>query len=147
MNKKAFSLVEMLVVIGLIAVLTIMITPAIIVVRNNILENTLESKIININNAAKDFAAKHIMDIPSPVSKEYDEDGENSINDCLPIQVKALINNGYLLGDSDDRREIINPLTEESMNNYTICIRYNNNDAMNREIVTYIIGEDSLYEN
>ena len=66
---------------------------------------------------------------------------------CLPIQVKALINNGYLLGDSDDRREIINPLTEESMNNYTICIRYNNNDAMNREIVTYIIGEDSLYEN
>ena len=88
------------------------------------------------------------MDIPSPVSTAYDEERDkNSSVDCLTIYVKVLINNGYILGDTNDRREIINPITEKSMNNNMICIRYNNNDALNREIVTYIIGEDLLYEN
>ena len=145
MKKKGFSLVEMLAVVTILGVLALMITPAIVAIRNNLLENTLDTKISAINDAAKDYANKHLMDIPSYVSSEYLGD-KNSTTDCLTIYVRTLINGGYILGDSNDRMDLMNPVTEESLNNEMICIRFNNNDALNREVVTYIVGEKKLYE-
>ena len=145
MRNNGFSLIEMLAVVTILGLLSLMVTPAIINVKNNILANSLESKINIINDAAKDYANKHLMDIPSYVSSDY-LGNKNITDDCLTIYVRTLISNGYMLGDSSDRMEIINPVTEKSLNNEMICIRFNNNDALTREVVTYIVGEKNLYE-
>lgn len=145
MKRNGFSLVEMLAAIAILGILMLLVTPAVIVIRNNVLKNTLESKINIINDAAKDYANKHLNDIPSHVSAPYSGD-KNTTDDCLTIYVRTLINGGYMLGDSNDRMDLKNPLTDETLNNKMICIRFSDNSALTREIVTYIVGEQDLYE-
>ena len=113
--------------------------------RESLLESMLTTKINLINSAAKEYASDRIMNIPSPVSSDY-IGNKNSKDNCYTVYVRVLISNGYLKGDSEDKLSIINPLTEESLNNELVCVRYDTNDAINRQIISYIIGEDSLYE-
>ena len=169
MNKKGVTLVELLAVVMILAVLSILITPAVIVIRKNILKNTLDSKISMIKTAAKEYASDHLNELPSEVgtvdSGEYvDEEGElvggegdngditdytvnkNSRDYCLIRYVRVLISDGYLAPDSNKTNDIVNPLTGESMNDREVCMRFSSNDALNRNIITYIIGEDDLYQ-
>lgn len=146
MNKRGMTLVELLAVIAIIAMLALIITPAVINIRENLLENTLESKIKNINTAALDYAQEHINELPNHVENEVDENTVNktSSQDCLIRYVRVLISEGYIAGDSEDKSSITNPVNGESLNDKEICMRFDSNDAMNRKIITYIIGEDEL---
>ncbi len=160
MNKKGFTLVELIAVIAIIGILAVLVTPAIIALRNNVLENTLKAKESTIENAAKDYAMDNLKLLTSPVTNEINVDGmdedkfkqtyEKNLKelskDCKWITVNGLINLGYLKGstsyvntsDGEKEEQIINPVTGESMNDVLVCVRYDNNDAMNRTIVTII---------
>lgn len=149
MNKKGMTLVELLAVIAIVAILSVLIMPAFINIRNDLLKKTLESKIKNINIAAKEYAEDHINEIPNDVGNElvteYSVD-KSSKNHCLIRYVRVLISDGYLSGDSEEKNSLSNPLTGNSLNDEEVCIRFSSNDAMNRDIITYVVGEDELLQ-
>ena len=148
MNNKGMTLVELMAVIAIIGLLAVLITPGIIAMRNSVLKNTLKSKITMIDNAAKDYAEEHIMQVPNIVTKPTDSYvlDKTSKDDCLIRYVRVLISDGYLSGDSNDKRDLLNPVTGVSLNDEEVCMRYDTNDPLNRKIITYIIGEDGLLE-
>ena len=59
--------------------------------------------------------------------------------------MRNLIEQDYLVGDSGDEKDVLlNPLSKESLNSATVCVRFDNNSAMTRKVVTYIVGESCL---
>jgi prepilin-type N-terminal cleavage/methylation domain-containing protein len=67
MNKRGFTLIELVAVIVILGVLVVLVSPAIIGMRNNVIRNTLENKLSMISEAAIDFASDNIMDIPKGI--------------------------------------------------------------------------------
>ena len=157
MNKDGFTLVELLAVVAILAILALLVTPAVMAIRQNTLERSLQSKFNQINVAAKDWASDHINLIPSDTKKcscegssdscitgHYDTDTVKT-SCCYFLKVRNLIEQGYLVGDSGDEKDILlNPLSKESLNSATVCVRFDNNSAMTRKVVTYIVGESCL---
>ena len=150
MENRGFTLVELLAVIAIMGILMIMITPGIMSLRENVLENALENRISLIENAAKDYAQDHITELDGDVGNYDGSKGPN--NDCIYRTVNFLINSGYIssnntyvVEDEDTNQkkinQILNPVTGESMNNLRVCIRFDNNNAMKRQIITYIVEE------
>ena len=151
MKKEGFTLIEMLAVIAIMGLLIIMITPGIMSIRQNVLENSLANRISMIENAAKDYAHDHINELKSYVTSPYD--GEKTENDnCIYRNVNFLINSGYISSSNtyvvedestDQRKEnqILNPVDGTSMNNLRVCIRFDTNDAMTRQVITYLVEE------
>ena len=150
MNKKGMTLVELIAVIAIIGILAIMITPGIMAVRNNVLESSLKSKVSQIENAAKEYGQEHINELKTIVDNPYNEE-KTASSDCIYRTVAFLVNSGYLTekksyyqnnndeGMSEARSDVINPVTGESMNDNLVCIRFDNNDPMRREIVAYLV--------
>jgi len=150
MKNTGFTLVELLAVIAIMGILMIMITPGVMSLRENVLENALENRISMIENAAKDYAQDHITELDADVSNYDGSKGPS--NDCIYRTVNFLINSGYIssnntyvVEDEDTNQkkvnQIINPVTGESMNNLRVCIRFDSNNAMSRKIITYIVVE------
>ena len=63
---------------------------------------------------------------------------------CLLITVRDLITKGYVIGDKDNKEILENPFNNEPLNTKIVCVRYNNNDAYNRKLIAYVIGEEQL---
>lgn len=159
-NKNGFTLVELLAVVSILAILALIVTPAVMTIRQNTLERSLQGKFNQINIAAKDWASKHLNLIPSDVNEcscngssdscisgyyGYYNTEDVKTSCCYFIKVRNLIEQGYLVGDSGDEKDILlNPLSREPLNSATVCIRYDNNSAMSRRIVSYIVGENCL---
>lgn len=160
MNKDGFTLVELLAVVAILAILALLVTPAVMAIRQNTLERSLQAKFNQINVAAKDWASDHINLIPSDTKKcncegssdtcitgQYGYYDTNTVktNCCYFLKVRNLIEQGYLVGDSGDEKDVLlNPLSKESLNSATVCVRFDNNSAMTRKVVTYIVGESCL---
>ena len=150
MKRQGFTLVELLAVIAILGILAIMVTPGIIAIRNNVLNRTLQTKILTIENAAKDYAMDNLQLLKSVVEVEITDldsyDKTTLSDDCTWITVNGLINGGYLTGstsyvntsDGQKEEQIMNPVTGESMNNDLVCVRYDTNDAMTRKIISYM---------
>lgn len=73
-----------------------------------------------------------------------DSDECTTDTSCLRITVNDLIIRGYLIGDDQNKEVLKNPFCEEPLNSRIVCIRYTNNDAYNRKMIAYIIGEGNL---
>ena len=149
MKKNGFTLIELVAVIVILGVLVVLITPAIIGMRNTVVNNTLQNKVQMIYDAALDYANDNIMDVPKGKNLggsysciENKSGGDNCNECCLIVLVKTLIDQGYLVGDTDSRTSIINPLTGDSMNYQLVCVRYDSEDPQRRELVAYIIDEN-----
>ena len=158
MKKDGLTLVELLAVIAIIGILAVLISPAVISIRNNVLESTYQTRVSQIENAAKDYASDHINLIPQNIPENEvltDESFRNNAwkkdyDCCATVSVNYLISSGYLAAtnsyttnDGQEKdNQILNPITGKSMNGMVVCFRYTSNDAMNREIVAFLL-EDS----
>jgi len=146
MNNKGFTLVEILAVIAIIGILAIMITPGVFSMRESVLESAYENKIAQIEAAARDYGTEHITELKSPVQYVYDNSKQGS-SDCIYRTVNFLINNGYLKASNSyaeegvDNTDFTDPRTNESMNGRSVCIRFDNNSALKREIIAYVVEE------
>ena len=140
MNKKAFTLVEVLAVLAIMALLAIVIVPNISSMRQNTLKQTYESRVKQVNVAAKEWAGDNLISVPSNVSKDYTNQNTCD-NDCVCVSINELIHTGYLTGDKNQKQTLTNPITNQEMNNLLVCVRYDTNDINTREIISYIVGE------
>ncbi len=148
MNKNGVTLVELLAVIAIIGILAIMVTPGFIALRNSVLQDSLENKISQIENAAKDYGYDHINDLKIP---ESDYNGEKTIsNSCELVMVKTLISGGYISEknaynqkgeDVEYENQIVNPVTGENMNFKLICVRFDKKNPMTRQVIAYMIED------
>lgn len=166
MKNKGFTLVELLAVIAVLGILAIVVTPAIIGLRNNVLKSTLDTKISTINTAAADYAYTVMNQLKQPLGStdNYYIDGVTGYDDspfCKKVKIGTLIELNFLTVNSshqDEERDadgsviinskasqILNPLNNESMNDLEVCMRFDTDDAINRKIVTYIINQCDLY--
>jgi len=119
--KKGFTLIELLVVIAILAVLVIITVPSISNIRDNILEKSLKSINDRIMIAAEDWAYDNL----NILSIEIDTtDSTNAYGKCTYVLVDDLISKGYLVGDKENKTVLNNPVTNESMNDLEVCIRY-----------------------
>lgn len=121
MNKKGFTLVELLAVVVLLAVITTIAVPAVIGISNNIKKNMLETKLDLILEDAKLYGQDN-MSTFSNSSKDYNS------NPCITISVEDLLDEGYLTKDKDDSAAgyIINPVDNSSLNGKDIILYLKN---------------------
>ncbi len=145
MNKRGLSLVELMAVIAIIGILAIMITPGIMSLRTSVLQSSYENKVSQIENAAKEYGQEHITELISPINGDYIYGDKTTNPNCIYRTVGFLINNGYLktgntYSVADERNnQFVDPRNNSSMNNLAVCIRFDTNNPLTREIVAYLI--------
>ena len=158
-NKNGYTLIELLASIAILAILVLFTAPALVKIKENALENSLRSKINLIENAAKEYGNNNLMSIPSNIVVTGNDVNKcingnysaavtevNCKKDCLIVVVRTLIEQGYLIGDDENKTKIVNPITNKSMNNELVCVRFDSKDALNRKMVSYVIGKNKWFE-
>ena len=119
--KNGFTLIELLVVIAILAVLVIITVPSIANIRDNILEKSLKSINDRIMIASEDWAYDNIETLSIEIAST---DSNNAYGKCTYILVNELIIKGYLVGDKENKTILNNPVTNQSMNDLEVCVRY-----------------------
>jgi len=133
MSRKGFTLVEVMATIAILGILVILVTPSIIDIRKDMLQKTYDSRVSLIKNAALDYANDNLDQVPVLVNTSIPN------SSCLTVTIKKLIDDGYLAGSDNNKTEMHNPVTNENMNSKIVCIRYSDNDVMNRKLMAYIM--------
>ena len=118
MNKKGFTLVELLSVISILAVISVMASAGVMKLYNNSKENMYCAKIKMIETEAEEYAIKY--------ERELNE-SDNLYNGykSLTIKINDLVENGNIEANKDNN--IINPIDNSIMNNIDIIIYLKNN--------------------
>lgn len=140
MNKKGFTMVELLASLAIMLLLAIVVIPNISAMRQKTLKQTYDSRVKQVQVAAKEWAGDNLVSVPSNVSRDYSTQ-RYCDTDCVCISIDELIREGYLAGDKNEKKTLTNPITNEEMNDKLVCVRYDTNDINTREIISYIEGE------
>lgn len=153
MNKKGFTLIELIAAITILGILTVLIAPNVIEMRNDVLDKSLQSKIDMIETAAVDYVSENereflnLKSIIIPENYKTDEeidnyiingefeDGSKVYNRCVRRTVGGLIEDGYLTGNDKNKTEMKNPKNNQSLNGNMICIYFDSDDVMTRKII------------
>lgn len=106
MNKKGFTLIELMAVLIILSIILVITVPKIMKYVSDSKEKAYQTQVQTIENAAKTFAINGNILLP--------DEGET-----VYITVQDLISTGTL-----NSKEIINPKTSEKMNGY-VLISYN----------------------
>ncbi len=114
MNKKGFTLVELLAVIVILAIIITIAVPSTIAVSNKIKKKMYNTKVDMIMDAAKMYG----QDYSSKVNGD-----ENSCN----VLVKVSELSGYVKKDDVDDGKVLSPIDNSSMNDLQICLYKKNN--------------------
>ena len=99
MNRKGFTLIEVIMVIAIIAILSIILAPNVMVLINKNNERSCEKMIDNIKSATKMY-----------VNQNKYELGFDCSGTAKEITLKTLVDAGYLGG------ELVNPVNDEKIN-------------------------------
>lgn len=163
MNKNGLTLIELIAAVAIIGILAVLVSPAILEIRQMVMENSLESKINLIKNAAIEYATDNIMEVKSVTSSDVSCNNEcikhngkiPTGNSCassfncdsvgIHIFVKTLIQQGYISGDSEDKTVLLNPLSDEPLNFIKVYVTFDSDSAIDRKLVAYIEDEQSLF--
>lgn len=119
MNRKGFTLVEILVVIAITALLVLILIPNIFIIIDKNKEKSCSSILKNIESAAKIYVTNNKYNMGF---------GCNSPNNTKNVTVQELIDTGDLTIDS--KGKIINPINEKeiSLDNSRVIVTYNCNE-------------------
>ena len=109
MNKKGFTLVEVIAVIALILLLTLLVVPKLSNMDSKSKEKMYEAKIKEVLSGAYKYGVDNI-------------DGLTS--ECLDVSVGTLLRLGYVNPSDESGYYVINPKTNESLNSLIICVKY-----------------------
>ena len=139
-NKNGFTMIELLAVLGILALLTIVIVPNVSSLRQKTLQQTYDNKVNQVKIAAKEWGSDNLISVPPSVSKVY-TDQSTCDSDCVCVTIQELITEGYLAGDKNEKKTLTNPITNKEMNKLLVCVRYDTNNIETRELVSYIVGE------
>ena len=125
MNKKGFTLVELITTIGLLSIIAIIAFVSINSIIKESKNKNCKSLISNIETAAKEYVSDH----------RYDKNFVNEVKSTLTFDTTAqyLINNNYLSSP------IVNPYTNEELTNPE-CINITthlNSDYTSKNVVVY----------
>lgn len=126
MNKKGFTLIEILCVVTLLSVLAVIAATNVINSTNNSKEKLYCTKITQINTKAREYGKKYEKDI---INSKHNYNGYKSIT----ITINDLIKDGILIPDR--KGNVISPLDDSLLNNKEIII-YLKNDIINSFIDT-----------
>lgn len=162
MNKKGFTLVELLAVIVVLSIVIGLATKSVISIRNNSLEKLLDTKINDLEGAAVIYGQENsnIFEYASSgFTFNINNGGEETnivTNYKSEITVKELIDNNYYETkeeDSNGKLTLINNVTDKSMLCDTILVYRKNNRvyAVMKDIYSndeeYVCNEDlKIYE-
>lgn len=123
MKKNGFTFIELLATVAIMLVLSVLVFYSITKISDDTKQKTYESKIKMIISASKEWGSDHLNDLSST---------------CTYVFVRDLIAGDYLVADSENKTILINPLTNDSMNNVRICITYTSGDygyKINAEVI------------
>ncbi len=131
MNRKGFTLVELVAVISILGLLMIIMTPAYNNINNNIKEKNYESKKATIKKAILSYTERYLKDQIYPGDKTK----------CYFFSVEYLIHSGIYASDDEQEEYITNTLTNQKYSgNELIAVVYYDNDKY--KLVSNIKGED-----
>lgn len=139
-SKSGFTLIELLAVLGLMALLAAIVVPSVTNIRDDLLKSTYSNQVKLINNAGLEWANDNINYIPSVIGdNNYNPVVDTDCSDfCACITVEDLILKGYLRGNDDEKKNYIDAISGESMNDLIVCARYDTNMISTRKVITYI---------
>ena len=121
MNKKGFSLIELMAVIVLLGIIITIASISIVNFRKDSTEKLVNEKIKYIETGAL----------------KWGEDNLNILgNICNYVNVYTFIAGGYITGDNDDKTVLNIPGTNESFNEKCVCVKYENIYA-NKDLDNY----------
>lgn len=123
MNRKGFTLVEIIMVIVILAILVLILAPNVFVLLNKNNEQSCNSLINNIESAAKIYVTNNKYKLGFSCDSEKN------------ITLQTLIDSGDLTTDSSGK--IINPVTnnEIQLDTTTVKVIYNcNNKSFTYEV-------------
>lgn len=104
MNKKGFTLIEIILAIAIMAILILILVPNIFIILNKNNEKSCNSLKSNIESAAKMYVINNKYDLG------FSCYGSNSFKDIKNITLKTLVDSGYLKLDGTDN--IMNPIDD-----------------------------------
>lgn len=111
MNKKGFTILELAVSITLLIILALILIPNILNQDTKTKQKLYDENITIAKNAAYKYGHNIIDDLSS---------------ECTDVSIGTLIKLKYLEGTDKTKQIMINPLTNESMNNEVFCIKFIN---------------------
>lgn len=121
-KKKGFTLVEMIGVIVILALILLLVTPAIMKAATATRQKTYETKIVNIETAAVEYGQDNYRDIIN------NADSVDGVYRTRTVFVKDLVPT-YLTKDSDNEDGLVRDPRDNSkyLDDYTVTIRINPN--------------------
>ena len=160
MNKKGFTLVELMAVIALLGILAVLVTPTLVSLRNNVTNGSLKSKLQTIHSAAIDYAQDRLNLVPSPITQSYRLGDKNYNVNCLQVKVATLVEEGYLATatayTNKDPNEVngeieantvkvYSPVDNKDLTEMFACVRFDINNVTERKLIAYVYDECSLF--
>lgn len=135
MKKNGFTLIELLAVIAILGILSVILIPNIMKIREETLNRNYESIKSTIETSAKDWAYDNLNELPLTL------DSSSNYTICANITVGELISKGYLSGTSDNKTKILDPRNSESLNGNNVCIRYYVENGFDKRILIATLSE------
>ncbi len=120
-NKKGFTIIEILAVIALIGIVAVLVIPRI---------TNMDSK-----TKVKMYNAKIEKALGASYKYGIDNIDTLSNSECTNVTIGTLIRLKYLSADDETGYQMINPKNNKSMNNVSICLKF-----IDGEVVSSING-------
>lgn len=135
MNKKGFTLVELISVIAILAILIVLTIPTYNNVSNNIKQRNFDSKKSVIEKQTIEYVNKYLKE------ETYNYINRTSKNVCF--SVRFLIRNGIITSDKENDEVIINDVNNDEYkgNKYIVAVSYDN---ASRKLIAKTIGDEEI---
>ena len=128
--KKGFTLIEMLITVVLIGIVSALVIPNIISTKEDALKRDLDIKVKNIESASYEWANDNLEHL------KLDVDSNNrNYTVCNYVYVDELISKGYIVGDKNNKTILKNPVNNEELNNYKVCVIYDISKGFSNRIM------------